>query len=89
MLIALSGVLTGYDGNFPFEKPGDEFGDTNYIGMRMVSICVIVRFLYKEQYIQNNISFEVKTGNITVSLLGRDVILCWTLSCLSAMSKWI
>ena len=36
MLIGLSGVLTGYDGNFPFAKPGDEYEDTNYVGMRMV-----------------------------------------------------
>ncbi|CAG2215151.1 POMT [Mytilus edulis] len=40
MLIALSGVLTGYDGEFPFAKPGDEYGDTNYIGMRM--FCAIL-----------------------------------------------
>ncbi|KAK0182106.1 hypothetical protein PV327_000275 [Microctonus hyperodae] len=35
MLIALSGYLTGYDGTFPFEKPGDKFGDTKYAGMRI------------------------------------------------------
>ncbi|GAB1598221.1 protein O-mannosyl-transferase 2 isoform X1 [Argonauta hians] len=35
MLIALSGLLTGYDGNFPFAKPGDEYEDTQYVGMRM------------------------------------------------------
>ncbi|XP_058808986.1 protein O-mannosyl-transferase 2 isoform X2 [Phymastichus coffea] len=35
MLIALSGYLTGYDGTFPFEKPGDKYGNVNYIGMRM------------------------------------------------------
>ncbi|XP_034938393.1 protein O-mannosyl-transferase 2 [Chelonus insularis] len=35
MLIALSGYLTGYNGTFPFEKPGDKFGDTKYAGMRI------------------------------------------------------
>uniref|UniRef100_A0A8D8ZZ10 Protein O-mannosyl-transferase 2 n=1 Tax=Cacopsylla melanoneura TaxID=428564 RepID=A0A8D8ZZ10_9HEMI len=35
MLIALSGYLTGYDGSFPFEKPGDKYGDVNYLGMRI------------------------------------------------------
>lgn len=35
MLIALSGYLTGYDGTFPFEKPGDKFEDAKYIGMRI------------------------------------------------------
>lgn len=37
MLIALSGYLTGYDGTFPFEKPGDKFENVKYIGMRIVS----------------------------------------------------
>ncbi|XKL64652.1 hypothetical protein PGB90_004738 [Kerria lacca] len=35
MLIALSGYLSGYDGTFPFEKPGDKYGNTSYVGMRM------------------------------------------------------
>ncbi|CAH1263588.1 POMT2 [Branchiostoma lanceolatum] len=38
MLIGLSGHLTGYDGTFPFEKPGDNYGETKYIGMR--TFCV-------------------------------------------------
>ena len=37
MLIGLAGALTGYDGSFPFAKPGDEYGDTPYVGMRVVS----------------------------------------------------
>jgi len=36
MLIALSGVLTGYNGSFPFEKPGDKYEGVNYVGMREV-----------------------------------------------------
>ncbi|KAK9498228.1 hypothetical protein O3M35_004088 [Rhynocoris fuscipes] len=35
MLIALSGYLTGYDGSFQFDKPGDKYENVNYIGMRM------------------------------------------------------
>ncbi|XP_043272755.1 protein O-mannosyl-transferase 2 [Venturia canescens] len=35
MLIALSGYLTGYDGTFPFEKPGDKFDGVSYLGMRI------------------------------------------------------
>ncbi|XP_032689107.1 protein O-mannosyl-transferase 2 isoform X10 [Odontomachus brunneus] len=35
MLIALSGYITGYDGTFAFEKPGDKFENVNYIGMRI------------------------------------------------------
>lgn len=37
MLIALSGVLSGYDGTYPFDKPGDKYNDTSYEGMRIVS----------------------------------------------------
>lgn len=35
MLIGLSGYLTGYDGTFAFDKPGDKYGNTSYIGMRV------------------------------------------------------
>lgn len=44
MLIGFSGYLTGYNGSFPFEKPGDKYGDTNYIGMRVVS-DIVVRYI--------------------------------------------
>lgn len=37
MLIGLSGYLTGYDGTFPFDKPGDKYENTSYVGMRLVS----------------------------------------------------
>ncbi|CAB3246356.1 unnamed protein product [Arctia plantaginis] len=35
MLIGLSGKLTGYDGKFPFEKPGDKYEGARYEGMRL------------------------------------------------------
>lgn len=38
MLIGLSGYLTGYNGTYPFEKPGDKYNGTSYEGMRYVSI---------------------------------------------------
>uniref|UniRef100_A0A452HLK8 Protein O-mannosyl-transferase 2 n=1 Tax=Gopherus agassizii TaxID=38772 RepID=A0A452HLK8_9SAUR len=34
MLIGLAGYLSGYNGTFPFQKPGDRYGHHNYIGMR-------------------------------------------------------
>ncbi|ALC48451.1 tw [Drosophila busckii] len=40
MLIGLSGYLTGYNGTFPFEKPGDKYNETRYQGMRYVSYNV-------------------------------------------------
>ena len=45
MLIALSGYLTGYDGCFAFEKPGDKYEGVNYVGMRAVCpkhLCICV-----------------------------------------------
>lgn len=38
MLIGLSGKLTGYNGTYPFDKPGDKYNGTNYQGMRLVRI---------------------------------------------------
>ncbi|CAH1111302.1 unnamed protein product [Psylliodes chrysocephalus] len=35
MLIGLSGYLTGYDGKFAFDKPGDKYENTSYLGMRL------------------------------------------------------
>ncbi|XP_074027332.1 protein O-mannosyl-transferase 2 [Leptinotarsa decemlineata] len=35
MLIGVSGYLSGYDGKFPFDKPGDKYGNTSYVGMRL------------------------------------------------------
>lgn len=40
MLIGLSGKLTGYNGTFAFNKPGDKYGDHKYLGMRL--FCVIL-----------------------------------------------
>lgn len=36
MLIGLSGYLTGYNGTYPFEKPGEKYNSTPYEGMRYV-----------------------------------------------------
>lgn len=40
MLIALSGIMTGYDGTYPFEKPGDKYNETHYSGMRIVRVLI-------------------------------------------------
>ncbi|XP_071453638.1 protein O-mannosyl-transferase 2 [Hetaerina americana] len=45
MLIGLSGYLTGYDGKFAFEKPGDKYDGVNYVGMRVfctfLGACIV------------------------------------------------
>lgn len=45
MLIGLSGKLTGYDGKFPFEKPGDKYEGARYEGMRLVSIPIVYFYI--------------------------------------------
>lgn len=41
MSIAFAGYLSGYNGSFPFDKPGDQYGEHSYVGMRLVRIrCV-------------------------------------------------
>jgi len=40
MLIGLSGYLTGYNGTFAFNKPGDSYDDYPILGMRL--FCVIL-----------------------------------------------
>ena len=35
MIIGGVGYLTGYNGTFAFEKPGDLYHDHNYLGMRL------------------------------------------------------
>uniref|UniRef100_A0ACB8G6L5 Uncharacterized protein n=1 Tax=Sphaerodactylus townsendi TaxID=933632 RepID=A0ACB8G6L5_9SAUR len=39
MLIGLAGYLSGYNGTFPFQKPGDKYEEHNYIGMRGVVLA--------------------------------------------------
>ncbi|XP_048585823.1 protein O-mannosyl-transferase 2 isoform X2 [Nematostella vectensis] len=79
MLIALSGYLTGYNGTFPFDKPGDLYGENNYLGMRLLcvtmgSLCVPLAYL---------IVWEL-TKSTAASLLASSMILfdngCVTIS---------
>lgn len=37
LIIAVAGVLTGYNGSFEFKEPGHKYEDTPYVGMRVVS----------------------------------------------------
>lgn len=71
MLIGLFGALTGYDGTFPFLKPGDKYGDAQYVGMRVCCVLLgacLVPFAF------------VTVWDMTKSLLGATwaalLILC-------------
>lgn len=49
MLIGLAGYLTGYNGTFAFNKPGDKYEDHNYAGMRIFCATLgsmVVPFCY-------------------------------------------
>jgi len=47
MLIAAGGLLSGYNGSFAFEKPGDIYPDTvPYTAMRIVSNSKFPAVLY-------------------------------------------
>ncbi|NXP81113.1 POMT2 transferase, partial [Ramphastos sulfuratus] len=45
MLIGLAGYLSGYDGTFPFQKPGDRYEQHNYLGMRGVRLSRTVKLV--------------------------------------------
>lgn len=45
MLIGAFGYLTGYDGMFPFVKPGDSYEGVNFLGMRVVWLQYFERIL--------------------------------------------
>ena len=42
MSIAFAGYLSGYNGSFPFDKPGDSYGENSYVGMRLVRAVYII-----------------------------------------------
>lgn len=46
LIIAVAGVLTGYNGSFEFQEPGQEYGEYPYVGMRVVSHCVVCVYYY-------------------------------------------
>lgn len=73
MLIGFSGYLTGYDGTFAFDKPGDKYGNTSYLGMRLVSCILIVIFdesqmcdIWKLRLKPNDKLFEINEISCTI-----------------------
>ncbi|XP_037550439.1 protein O-mannosyl-transferase 2 [Nematolebias whitei] len=72
MLIGLAGYVTGYDGSFPFVKPGDKYDHHNYWGMR--GFCAILgSFLPVFAYlIVQELSQSLTAALITATLLIFD-----------------
>uniref|UniRef100_A0A452TPJ9 Dolichyl-phosphate-mannose--protein mannosyltransferase n=1 Tax=Ursus maritimus TaxID=29073 RepID=A0A452TPJ9_URSMA len=79
MLIGLAGYLSGYDGTFLFQKPGDKYEHHNYMGMR--GFCaflgsLLVPFAY---LIVLELSKSLPAALLTAALLTFDTG-CLTLS---------
>ena len=73
MLLGLAGVLTGYNGSFPFSKPGDAYEDTPYLGMRIFCALLgsaVIPFTY-------SIVYEITNRQIP-SILSASLVLCDT-----------
>uniref|UniRef100_A0A8C2ZVK7 Protein O-mannosyl-transferase 2 n=1 Tax=Cyclopterus lumpus TaxID=8103 RepID=A0A8C2ZVK7_CYCLU len=72
MLIGLAGYMTGYDGTFPFGKPGDKYEHHNYWGMR--GLCAVLgSFLPIFAYvIVQDLSRSYTAALITATLLIFD-----------------
>ncbi|XP_067894519.1 protein O-mannosyl-transferase 2 isoform X2 [Heterodontus francisci] len=82
MLIGLAGYLTGYDGTFPFKKPGDKYEQHQYYGMRALCATLgscLVPFAYL-------IILEL-SGSLTAALLAA-VILIFDTGCIT-ISQYI
>ena len=69
MFIGAVGYLTGYNGTFAFEKPGDLYQDHNYIGMRLACTFLgtcLVPFSF--------LTVWELTGSLTASLFSGALI---------------
>jgi dolichyl-phosphate-mannose-protein mannosyltransferase len=91
MLIGLSGYLTGYDGTFAFDKPGDKYENTRYVGMRVFCTAlgaslVPMSFLAVDEMTQSItaatfasllILFDVGILTLTQYILLDPILLCF------------
>ncbi|KAL0110076.1 hypothetical protein PUN28_013605 [Cardiocondyla obscurior] len=73
MLIALSGYLTGYDGTFAFEKPGDKFENVNYVGMRIFCTVLGATTVPLSYLIVWDLTKSVRASALAASLILCDV----------------
>lgn len=73
MLIGLAGKLSGYNGSFPFTKPGEKYMDHNYVGMRIFCAsmgALIVPFCFIATY---DLSSSLVSATFASSILLLDV----------------
>ncbi|KAI1295343.1 Protein O-mannosyl-transferase 2 [Halotydeus destructor] len=73
MLIGLAGKLTGYNGTFAFNKPGDKYMGHSYVGMRIFCAVLgsfIAPFVYS---IVHDLSKSVSTAFLAGYMIVFDV----------------
>ncbi|XP_030754503.1 protein O-mannosyl-transferase 2 isoform X2 [Sitophilus oryzae] len=101
MLIGLSGYLTGYDGTFPFDKPGDKYENTSYVGMRVFcatlgASIVPMTFLTVEQMTSSPtaalfssllVLFDVGLITLTQYILLDPLLLCFMMGAILGAVK--
>ncbi|XP_076166055.1 protein O-mannosyl-transferase 2 [Ptiloglossa arizonensis] len=73
MLIALSGYLTGYDGTFAFEKPGDKFENVKYSGMRIFCTFLGATIVPLSYLIVWDLTKSIQAAVFSASLILFDV----------------
>ncbi|XP_055300982.1 protein O-mannosyl-transferase 2 [Sitodiplosis mosellana] len=101
MLIALSGVMTGYNGTYPFEKPGDKYNGTAYEGMRLFCTAlgaIIVPMVHVTVYdlIESDVGalisscyvlFDVGMVTLNQYILLDPILLCFMTASVMGMVK--
>uniref|UniRef100_A0A8C5FP09 Protein O-mannosyl-transferase 2 n=1 Tax=Gadus morhua TaxID=8049 RepID=A0A8C5FP09_GADMO len=102
ILIGLAGYMTGYDGTFPFVKPGDKYGHHNYWGMRGFcaalgsSLPVFAYFIVLELSHSNSAALIAAallifdTGSITISqyILLDPILMFFIMGAVLSMVKF-
>ena len=79
-MIGLFGYMTGYDGTFPFESPGQKYNETRYIGMRIVSprIKLLVQDMFTGLHANFNFNLVLHrlgftpSANVVLDRVGND-----------------
>ncbi|KAG7282452.1 hypothetical protein CRUP_018169, partial [Coryphaenoides rupestris] len=102
MLIGLAGYVTGYDGTFPFVKPGDKYEHHNFWGMRGFcaalgsSLPVFAYFIALELSRSNSAALIAAsllifdTGSITISqyILLDPILMFFIMGAVLSMVKF-
>uniref|UniRef100_A0AAQ4PD29 Protein O-mannosyl-transferase 2 n=1 Tax=Gasterosteus aculeatus aculeatus TaxID=481459 RepID=A0AAQ4PD29_GASAC len=102
MLIGLAGYVTGYDGTFPFMKPGDKYEHHDYWGMRgfcavLGSFLPIFAYLIVRELSQSHTAALITatllifdTGCITISqyILLDPILLFFIMAAVLSMVKF-